>query len=64
MSQRVFINRRKGSERRSVSEQRKNPRLDLSHRRRRTKPDRRSTERTLTEDFMAYQQPDRDYRRH
>jgi hypothetical protein len=64
MTQRVFINRRKGSERRSESEKRKNPRLDLSHRRRRTRLERRSTERTLTEDFMAFQEPGQDYRRH
>lgn len=65
MSQRVFINRRTGNDRRNSLEQRRNPRLDLSHRRRRRSPERRSTERNLTEDFMAFdQQSDQDFQRH
>jgi hypothetical protein len=39
-----FFNRRSGTDRRKGKEQRQNPRLDLSHKRRRKSDDRRSTD--------------------
>jgi hypothetical protein len=48
-----FINRRRGDERRQGKEPRLNPRLDLSHRRRRKPLDRRSS-RSISEDFFAH----------
>jgi len=51
MSDNFFFDRRKG-ERRSGVDPRKNPRLDLAHRRRRKGDDRRKTD-NLVEDFGA-----------
>lgn len=53
MTNRFFINRRTGNDRREGSEKRKNPRLDLSHKRRRQFTDRRQLNRSLLEDFHA-----------
>jgi len=52
MTQKFFIDRRTGADRRSGEDQRKNPRLDLPHKRRRTTPDRRSGG-SVTSDFYA-----------
>ena len=53
MSHRFFFNRRAKTERRMTKEQRHNPRLDLSHKRRRKSDERRQTDRDTTEDFYA-----------
>ena len=53
MTQRFFINRRTGDDRRHGRDQRKNPRLDLSHKRRRKQQDRRSADRNISDDFYA-----------
>ena len=50
----TFINRRRQSDRRQGQDRRKAPRLDLSHRRRRTSPERRDVSKTLLEDFQAH----------
>ncbi len=52
MTNKFFINRRLG-ERRSAPEQRENPRLDLPHKRRRKKTERRREDGTMSEDFYA-----------
>jgi hypothetical protein len=52
MTSRIFINRRSGSDRRLNREQRVNPRLDLSHQRRR-KTDTRRNNRNIADDFYA-----------
>ncbi|MFA7553426.1 MAG: hypothetical protein WCY88_04175 [Spongiibacteraceae bacterium] len=44
MTMLFFFNRRSGTDRRKGKEQRQNPRLDLSHKRRRKSDDRRSTD--------------------
>ncbi|WP_157117940.1 hypothetical protein [Oceanicoccus sagamiensis] len=53
MSNRFFFNRRTGLDRRKGSEQRQNPRLDLSHKRRRKTDERRDQERSSAGDFYA-----------
>ncbi|MBL4826472.1 MAG: hypothetical protein JKY66_01935 [Spongiibacteraceae bacterium] len=53
MANKIFINRRSGKDRRRDYEQRQNPRLDLSCRRRRREPDRRVPARELRDDFYA-----------
>lgn len=51
----VFINRRKGRDRRLDADPCKNLPLDLYHRKRRKSKERRATDRSLTEDYFAYQ---------
>lgn len=51
----VFINRRKGRDRRLDADPCKNMPLDLYHRKRRKSKERRATERSLSEDYFAYQ---------
>lgn len=50
----VFINRRKGNDRRFDIDPCKNLPMDLYHRMRRKASDRRSSERTLSDDYYAY----------
>lgn len=53
MSQRFLFDRRSGADRRRGAEQRKNPRLDLPHKRRRKTDDRRQQDRSMSDDFYA-----------
>jgi len=53
MTNKFFINRRSHAGRRSAAEQRQNPRLDLPHKRRRKKIDRRRDDGSISEDFYA-----------
>ncbi|MGK0500144.1 MAG: hypothetical protein ACJAYG_001790 [Oceanicoccus sp.] len=53
MTTRFFINRRTAGDRRKGREQRHNPRLDLSHRRRRKHDERRDLDRSNSADFYA-----------
>gem|GEM_PF-2216880 len=53
MSHRFFFNRRSGVDRRTGRDQRLNPRLDLSHKRRRKPGDRRDLGRTDADDYYA-----------
>ncbi|MEH6559266.1 MAG: hypothetical protein V7459_15230 [Oceanicoccus sp.] len=53
MSQRFFFNRRSGIDRRTGRDPRLNPRLDLSHKRRRKTDERRNRGRTDADDFYA-----------
>lgn len=53
MSKKVFINRRRGSDRREDMDPCKGLDVDLYHRKRRKKSDRRE-ERTLDEDYYAF----------
>ena len=50
----VFVNRRKGSDRRLDADPCKGLPLDLFHRKRRKQKDRRTGERSLTDDYYAY----------
>ena len=50
----VFIDRRKGGDRRLDSDPCKDLPVDLFHRKRRKSTDRRDTSRTLSEDYYAY----------
>ncbi len=50
----VFVNRRKGNDRRTDRDPCKNLDLDLYHRKRRKSKDRRNQDRSLTEDYYAY----------
>lgn len=49
-----FIDRRKGADRRLDRDPCKNLPLDLYHRKRRKSTERRNTERTLAEDYLAF----------
>lgn len=49
-----FIDRRKGADRRLDRDPCKNLPLDLYHRKRRKSVERRSTERTLADDYLAF----------
>jgi hypothetical protein len=53
MTQKFFIDRRSGEERRSGADKRKNPRLDLPHKRRRKSGDRRRADGSVIDDFYA-----------
>ena len=53
MSSRFFFDRRARSERRINKDQRENPRLDLSHKRRRKTDERRDHRRNTRDDFYA-----------
>lgn len=50
----VFVNRRRGEDRRLDEDRCKDMSMDLFHRKRRKSAERRSTERTLADDFMAF----------
>lgn len=50
----VFINRRKGNDRRFDADPCRHMAIDLYHRKRRKTCDRRSTRRTLSDDYYAY----------
>ena len=52
----VFVNRRKGADRRFDKDPCKDMPLDLYHRKRRKSTERRSKDRTLTDDYYAYMQ--------
>ncbi len=52
----VFVNRRKGRDRREDEDPCKDIPLDLYHRKRRKSRERRDTSRTLTDDYYAYMQ--------
>ena len=51
----VFIDRRKGRDRRLDADPCKNMPLDLYHRKRRKSKERRATDRSLSDDYFAYQ---------
>jgi len=51
-TQSFFFNRRSGKERRDGVDPRENPRLDLPHRRRRTRLERRAKD-SLKDDFLS-----------
>lgn len=53
MTYRFFFNRRSGIDRRQAQEQRLNPRLDLSHKRRRKTDERRGCNRLTTTDIYT-----------
>ncbi len=50
----IFVNRRNGNDRREDADPCKDLDVDLYHRKRRKKTERRSMDRTLTEDYYAY----------
>lgn len=50
----VFINRRKGTDRRLEHDRCQDMPMDLFHRKRRKTVDRRASDRSLLEDYMAY----------
>ncbi len=50
----VFIDRRKGQDRRLDTDPCKNIPLDLYHRKRRKSKERRASDRSLREDYFAY----------
>lgn len=52
----IFVNRRKGLDRREDLDPCKDLNVDLYHRKRRKKTERRSQERSLTEDYYAFVQ--------
>jgi len=52
----IFVNRRKGSDRRQEADPCKEMPLDLFHRKRRKSKERRDTSRTLTDDYYASMQ--------
>lgn len=51
----LFVNRRKGGDRRLDTDPCKNLPLDLYHRKRRKSKERRAARRSLSEDYFAYQ---------
>jgi hypothetical protein len=51
----LFVNRRKGGDRRLDTDPCKNLPLDLYHRKRRKSKERRASRRSLSEDYFAYQ---------
>ncbi|MCV6623131.1 MAG: hypothetical protein OIF51_15430 [Cellvibrionaceae bacterium] len=50
----IFVDRRKGADRRLEQDRCKDLPLDLFHRKRRKSADRRASGRTLTEDYFAF----------
>lgn len=50
----LFVNRRKGGDRRLDTDPCKNLPLDLYHRKRRKSKERRAARRSLSEDYFAY----------
>ncbi len=53
-NQTIFVNRRKGSERRLEQDRCRDMSMDLFHRKRRKTVDRRAANRTLVDDFNAF----------
>lgn len=51
----LFVNRRKGGDRRLDADPCKDLPLDLYHRKRRKSKERRASRRSLSEDYFAYQ---------
>lgn len=60
MQNRIFIDRRKGKDRREEIDLCEGLDVDIYHRKRRTKPDRRAEERSLEEDYDAFMAQERD----
>ena len=52
----IFVNRRKGNDRREESDPCKDIPLDLYHRKRRKSKERRDTGKSLTDDYYSYMQ--------
>ncbi len=52
----IFVNRRKGSDRRLDADPCKELPMDLFHRKRRRSKERRDTSRNLTDDYYAFMQ--------
>ena len=52
----IFVDRRKGDDRRNSPDPCKDIPLDLYHRKRRKSKERRDTSRSLTDDYYAYMQ--------
>lgn len=52
----IFVNRRKGADRREDADPCKDMSLDLFHRKRRKSKERRDTSRNLTDDYYAFMQ--------
>lgn len=50
----IFVNRRRNEDRRSLPDPCKNLPVDIYHRKRRKSAERRNVERTLAEDYMAF----------
>lgn len=50
----VFINRRRGAERRNDEDPCKDMHVDLYHRKRRKSSDRRSTDKSLSDDYYSF----------
>ena len=50
----IFVDRRRGDERRLDSDPCKNMPIDIYHRKRRKSTDRRPPQRTLVDDYQAY----------
>lgn len=50
----IFVDRRRGEERRLDTDPCKNMPIDIYHRKRRKSTDRRHPERTLVDDYQAY----------
>jgi len=50
----IFVNRRRGSDRRLERDRCKDLPMDLYHRKRRKSTDRRSSNRSLVDDYMAF----------
>jgi hypothetical protein len=60
MHRKIFINRRRGGDRRSDHDPCKGMPLDLYHRKRRKSTDRRAPNRSLEQDYYAYMGKDDD----
>lgn len=52
----IFVNRRKGADRRHDADPCKDMPMDLFHRKRRKSKERRDTSRSLTDDYYAFMQ--------
>jgi hypothetical protein len=57
----LFVNRRKGNDRRLDRDPCKDLPLDLYHRKRRKSKERRASRRSLSEDYFAYQARSQDW---
>lgn len=60
MDKKIFINRRRGRDRREEIDPCQDLDVDLYHRKRRKKSERRAEGRSLDEDYYAYQADSRD----
>ena len=52
----IFVNRRKGSDRREDTDPCRDIPMDLYHRKRRKSKERRDTDKSLTDDYYSYMQ--------